>query len=114
MDFPGLDVKKMSDDELMRKVGDLHGKLVYAHSFSTSQQLVQQIQAMLETLEFEQQDRANKRMWDLQQRRAPSVIETEPDLVEKKEVTQTAKKTTRTGISGGVLKRSKTPSADQT
>jgi hypothetical protein len=115
MDFPGLEVKKMTDDELMRKVSELHGKLVYSYSFSASQQLVQQIQAMLETLEFEQQDRASKRMWDLQQRRSPSVIESDPDLIEKKEVVQSTKKTTRTGISGGgLLKRSKTPSSDQT
>jgi hypothetical protein len=98
----------------MKKISDLHGKLVYSYSFSTSQHLVQQIQAMLETMEFEQQERASKRMWDIQQRRTASVIESEPDLIEKQEVVQSEKKTTRTSVSGGLLKRSKTPSSDLT
>jgi hypothetical protein len=112
MDFPGLDVKSLTDDEIMRRISEIHGKLLYAFNFSGSQELTNQMQAILETLEFEQQERASRRVWDSQQKRAPKVIETDPSLVEKKEVAQTSKKSTKTGIKGGLLQRSKTPTAD--
>lgn len=114
MDFPGLDVKKLSDEELLRRISELHGKLLYAYSFSNSPEMVAQMQALIETLEFEQHDRIARKSFELEQRRAPKVIETEPDLVEKKEApTQTKTKiTTRTGGSG-LFKRTKTPTNDQ-
>lgn len=115
MDFPGLDVKRMTDDELMNRISEIRGKLLYAFSFSGSQELAGQLQAILETLEFEQYDRMVKKTWEVQQKKQPKVIETEPDLIEKKEVAQSSKKTVRTGVGGGgLLKRSKTPSADKT
>lgn len=114
MDYPGIDVKKMTDDELLKRVSDLHGKMLYAHAFSTSSELVQQMQAILETLEAEQFDRAQRRAFELEQKRTPKVIETEPDLVEKKEVVTTTKTKIRTGVAGGgLMKRSRTPASDQ-
>lgn len=114
MDFPGLDTKKMTDDELLRRISELHGKLLGAYAMGMAPELMNQIQAILETLEFEQSERSAKRYWDLQQKRAPQVIETEPDLIEKKEAVQTTKTKVRTGVGGGgLLKRTKTPSSDQ-
>jgi hypothetical protein len=111
MDFPGLDVKKMGDDELLRRINEIHGKMLYAHAYSSNPELLDQMQAILETLEFEQYERASKKAWEAQNRKAPKVIETDIDLVERKEVEQ-AKKTVRTGVQGSLLKRSKSPTSD--
>lgn len=114
MDFPGLEPKKMTDDELLRKVSDLNGKLLAAYSMGMAQEMQDQIRAMLESLEFEQSDRMQRRIWDMQQRQSAKVIETEPDLVEKKQEVVTTKTKIRAGVGvGGVLRRSKSPSSNQ-
>lgn len=115
MDFPGLNVKGMTDDELLKKISELQGKLVAAHGLGSS--VVEQLQWMVETLSFEQSERAAKRAWDYQQRRAPDVIETEPDLVKKKsDEDMPTKKKNKLGVSssGSLLKRSRTPNAGGT
>jgi len=116
MDYPGLNAKAMTDDQLMNKIAELHGKLCYAFNFSNSGELVEQMQWMLETLQAEQHERLAKKAWDEQQRKQPSVIETDPDLVEKKKDDDLPAKK-KAGIKqggGSLLKRSRTPTAGGT
>lgn len=115
MDYPGLDVSKLTDDQLMNKIAEIHGKLLYAYNFSNAQEFVDQLQWILETLQFEQSDRANRRAWEIMSRKQPQVIETEPDLVVKqKDDSLPSKK--KGGVSGGgsLLKRSRSSTAGTT
>jgi hypothetical protein len=91
MIVPGFEPKKMSDEEIVRKVTDLQGKLVFAYGMG-SYSIVEQLNAMLEALQHEQMERMLIRLHEMRERMAPAVIETEPDLREKKEVEVKSKK----------------------
>jgi hypothetical protein len=90
MFFPGFEPKNMSDDEIMRKTSDLQGKMVFAYG-NASYGMVEQMQMMLEALRFEQQERLSIKLHEMRERMFKDVIETEPDLVVRKEVEQKKK-----------------------
>ena len=54
MDFPGLDVKSLTDDEIYKRIGEITAKLMFVHHTSGNKQMVDQLDAILETLRFEQ------------------------------------------------------------
>lgn len=115
MDYPGLDVTKLTDDQLMNKIAEIHSKLLYAYSYSNSQEFVEQLQWILESLQFEQSDRAQRRAWEIMSRKQPQVIETEPDLIvkQKDELPSKKKGGGRTGA-GSLLKRARSSTAGTT
>jgi hypothetical protein len=98
MIVPGFEPKKMSDDEIVKKITNLQGKLVFAYGMG-SYQIVEQMQAMLEALQHEQQERMLIRLHEMRDRMFPDIIETEPDLRPKKEVETTTKK--KSGVNSG-------------
>ncbi len=115
MDFPGLDVKALTDDELMKRISDIHGKMNYAHAYSSSVELMSQMIAILETLEFEQYARLNRKTWDAELKQSGVYVETDNDLKPKKETTGTdTGKRQQPRTPGGMFKRTKTPTDDHT
>lgn len=77
MEYPGLNVSELTDSEIFDKISELHRKLVYAHFSAGDQHMVAQMQAILETLQFEQADRAMKKYTAAQ---VSSVVrETDPE-----------------------------------
>jgi regulator of replication initiation timing len=91
MIFPGFEPKRMSDEELMRKISELQGKMVFAAG-SGNFDMVEQMQQMLDAMIFEQQERLQIKLHEMRERMLKDVIETEPDLVVKKEVDASTKK----------------------
>lgn len=80
MEFPGLDVKSLSDEDIYKRIGELNAKLLFVHYSTGNQEMVDQLQALLETLQFEQMERMSKKTWDKQWSDSPVVVETDPDL----------------------------------
>ena len=113
MDYPGLDVSKLSDEALVSRISELHGKMVHVHNFTGNAAVLDQLMALLETLEFEQQIRRNKKNWDSEMKTQGIVVETEPDLVVRKEVPQAQKKSNKPGFTpGSLFKKTLTPTKD--
>lgn len=98
MIVPGFEPKKMNDEEIMKKISDLQRKLVFAYNMA-NYVLVEQMNQFLDALYFEQQERIAIRVHEMRERMIPSVIETEPDLREKKEIELPSKK--KTGVNSG-------------
>jgi hypothetical protein len=112
MEFPGLDVKSLGDDEIYRRIGEITGKLMYVHHTSGNKQMIDQLEAILETLQFEQADRMGKRQWEKEQNDNPVVVETEPDLAINKKAQVNKKATTGNGgATPFVPKRTKAPTS---
>lgn len=112
MEIPGLNVKELSDDEIMRRISELQGKMLYAFNFSSSPEMLDQLQLIHEALCFEQSERIARKVWEENQKKAPKVIESDPIGGTKKADTQeaTSKKSVRTTVGG--LRRTKTPTSD--
>jgi hypothetical protein len=91
MIVPGFEPKKMSDEEIQKKITALQSKLYYAYAMN-SQGLQNQLQLYLEALQVEQQERLAIRVYEMQEKQSPKVIETEPDLQEKKVMADSPKK----------------------
>lgn len=91
MIVPGFEPKKMSDDEIQKKITSLQSKLYYAFA-TNSQGLQNQLQLYLEALQVEQQERLAIRMYEMYEKQSPKVIETEPDLQEKKVMADSPKR----------------------
>lgn len=83
-DYFGFDPKTLTDDELLNKTIELRGKLVYASRFSTPG-LLATLQGILQSVEFESQERAARRFFEFQQKAFPDVIESDPVLANKNE-----------------------------
>lgn len=81
-DYFGFDPKSLSDDELLNKTTELRAKIVYASRFSSSG-LLYSLQGVLQSIEFEYQERMARRVFELQQNTLPDVIESDPGLAEK-------------------------------
>jgi hypothetical protein len=108
MFFPGVDPKKMSDEELMRKVTELQGKMVFAYGIG-NYDMINQMQQILEAFHFEQQERLNVKLFEMRERMFKDVIETEPELVIKKEV-ETKKKSGKGSMATFFPPKTKKPS----
>jgi hypothetical protein len=112
MDFPGLDVKSLTDDEIYKRIGEITAKLMFVHHTSGNKQMVDQLDAILETLRFEQSERIGKRQWEKEQSDNPVVVETEPDLVEGRKA-QVKKASTGPGSNTPFIpKRTKAPTSN--
>lgn len=112
MDFPGLDVKSLTDDEIYKRIGEITAKLMFVHHSSGNQQMVDQLDAILETLRFEQLERIGKKQWEKEQNDNPVVVETEPDMVEGRKAQVNKKATTGTGGNSPFIpKRTKAPTS---
>jgi hypothetical protein len=61
MEFPGLNVDGLTDSEIFQKIAEIHRKLVFAHYNAGNSGMVDQLQALLETLQFEQMNRVYKK-----------------------------------------------------
>lgn len=61
MDFPGLQLEGLTDNEIFQKIAEIHRKLVFAHYQAGNSGMVEQLQALLETLQFEQMSRIYKK-----------------------------------------------------
>lgn len=85
-DIPGFTPSSMSDDELLNRQAELSRRLSWANRFSGSGDMATQIWAMISAIEAERRDRVLKIMFDNRQKIFPEVIETEPDMVNKKKV----------------------------
>ena len=61
MDFPGLNLEKLTDSEIYARIGELNSKLMASYHMG-NQSLVNQLQAMIETMQYEQQSRQFKKI----------------------------------------------------
>ena len=91
MIVPGFEPKKMSDDEIQKKITSLQSKLYFAYA-ANSQGMLNQLQMYLEALQVEQQERLAIRLYEMQEKQSPKVIETDPDLQERKVIADSPKK----------------------
>lgn len=77
---PGLDLKKLTDDDLYERHSDLTRRLVVASRLGKGE-VIQQIQNMLSSLELEKKERIyNDRIGTNMKNSSSVVIETDPDL----------------------------------
>jgi hypothetical protein len=111
MFFPGFEPKNMSDEEIMRKTTELQGKMVFAYG-NASYGMIEQMQMMLEALQFEQQERLSIKLHEMRERMYKDVIESEPDLVVKKEVETSKKKSGKSGLATFFPPKTKKPGSD--
>lgn len=85
MVHPLFDAKPLSDDELVKKLSVLMSRLNYARGFIGDQDMIDQLEAMIETIQIERDERFAKQSWDAWQSQFPEVNNTDPDFkVEKK------------------------------
>lgn len=82
-DFFGFDPRTLSDDDLAAKLAELQGKVVYASRFS-SPGLLESLQQLLGALQYEQHERLMRRAAEMYDKSLPDVIESDPDLSDKK------------------------------
>ena len=85
-DIPGFIPSSMSDDELLNRQAELSRRLNWANRFSGSGDMATQLWSMISAIEAERRDRVLKIMFDNRQKIFPEVIETEPDMVNKKKI----------------------------
>lgn len=112
MDFPGLDVKSLSDDEIYKRIGEIRAKLMFVHHMSGNQQMIDQLEAILETMNFEQSERRAKKMIEKELTDNPVVVETDPELAPETRKAQVKKATTGTGAGSPFIpKRTKAPTS---
>jgi hypothetical protein len=113
MDYPGLELDKLSDDALVARISELHGKMVHVQNFGGNSTVMDQLFALLETLEFEQDTRRNKKAWDSELKAKGVMVETEPDLIVKNEIPQAQKKSNKPGYApGSLFKKTSAPAKD--
>jgi carboxylesterase type B len=113
MDFPGLDVKSLTDDEIYKRIGELTAKLMFVHHTSGNRQMIEQLDAILETLHFEQSERSGKRQWEKESNDNPVVVETDPELAPENRKAQVKKTSTGPGANAPFIpKRTKAPTSN--
>lgn len=112
MEFPGLDVKALTDDEIYKRIGEINGKLMFVHHTSGNRQMIEQLDAILETLRFEQVERQGKKQWEKEVNENPVVVETDPDMGSESKKAQVKKASTGpTGATPFVPRRTKAPTS---
>lgn len=112
MDFPGLEVKGLSDDEIYKRIGEIRAKLMFVHHSSGNQQMIDQLEAILETLNFEQSERRAKKQIEKELNDNPVVVETEPDLAPDNRKAQVKKAVSGSGGNTPFIpKRTKAPTS---
>jgi hypothetical protein len=76
---PGLEPKSMSDEELMRKISELNSKMNISFTLGYNG-LIDQLQQMMDSLQFEQRERINIKMHEMMERNTKSVVDTDPEF----------------------------------
>lgn len=107
MEFPGLDVKSLSDSEIYKKLGELNAKVMFIYHTSGNGQIIDQLNAIMETLRFEQLSRIGRKTFDSDAAENPIVVDTDPSS-EVKTVTKVKVGVTPTN-NPFIPKRTKTP-----
>lgn len=111
MDFPGLNVGVLTDSEIFHKISDIHRKLLFAHYQASNSGMVEQLQAILETLQFEQMDRMQKKQAANQVSQVVRETDPEPNVRPVKPVT-TKENTKTTGHPVFIPRRTTKPTSN--
>lgn len=86
IDHPFMNLKSLSEDELLDKTTDLQGRLGKAHMWGSSTDIINQLEWMLEMIEEEKYERMAKVNHTAMQSMFPDIVESEPELVKDKGV----------------------------
>jgi gas vesicle protein len=92
---PGLNLSNLSDEEITSKITDLHSRLRYAFSSWHNSQMISQLQNLLDSLVFEQNERLMKEVAAYKAATQKETIESDPEFAHKdikKEMQQMSKK----------------------
>lgn len=90
-EFSGFDPATMSDDELLQKAQELHGKIVWAGRYG-SVGMISGLQRLLEVVENERAQRVYRVFARDRENAMPDVIESDPDLAAAARVQQPVEK----------------------
>lgn len=77
---PFLDLKAMSEEELLSKITTLTNRMNYAHTFPGDRSMINSLGMYLEAFQNEFQERQMIRANDQWTKQFPEVIESEPDF----------------------------------
>lgn len=80
IEHPFLDFKECSDDELTNKALDIQKKLIRAHMWGSSQDIIGQLSWMIEMIEEEKRERLFKQNHDQFNALFPAIVESDPIL----------------------------------
>ena len=83
-DILGFDPKTFSDEEIQEKYTEILKRLNWVSRFSGNPQMGDQLLMMLQALKAEQAERTFNMIWKMRQSMTPEVIETDPDLKDKR------------------------------
>lgn len=111
MIFPGLDVTALSDSEIYKKIGELNAKLMFTYNSSGNSEIIEQLSAIIETLQFEQLVRTNRKSIEAVAVSDPVVVDTDPDLSSERKAAVVTKPGVVSPNAPFIPKRSKTPSS---
>lgn len=81
---PFLDLKSMSEDELLKKINQLSQRMSFAHGMVGDRSMIESLSHLLEAYQTEYQERLLIRAHDQWTSQFPSVIESDPDFKEEK------------------------------
>jgi hypothetical protein len=84
IDHPFINLKALTDEELIKKSTDLHKKLMMAHMWSSNPGIADQFRWMLEMIAEEQQERLAKDTNDAWNKMFPEVIESDPEFTKER------------------------------
>lgn len=80
IDHPFINLKSLSDEELLKRNADLHKKLMMAHMWTSNPHIAEQIGFMLEMIAEEQQERMSRETNEAWNKMFPDVIESDPEF----------------------------------
>ena len=80
MFHPFFDTKKLSDEELLKKINDLSKRLNLVYMTNQSHMMIDQINTMLDILNEERMERLNKQTQDMWNKQFPEIIESDPEF----------------------------------
>jgi hypothetical protein len=80
---PGLDASRISDEELTSKITDLHSRLRYAFSSWHNSQMISQLQNLLDSLVFEQNERLLKEVAAYNAATQKNTFDSDPEFSHK-------------------------------
>lgn len=94
IDHPFLSFKDLSDDELLQKTQDIHRNLSRASMWGSSLDTINQLEWMLEMIDEEKMERAQKANFDAMVAMFPDTVESDPDFKASKGEPEDDSKTT--------------------
>lgn len=110
MDYPGLDLTTLTDTELIKKLTELNSRIVFAYGMGNAM-LMEQLQAIAETIQFEIQNRSELKNWE--KNKDYKIIETDPgDEALKERARPEPTKISKAPSDIFIPKRSKRPTSE--